>query len=293
MPEISLIDRSFNKDKSSDCNVSMQVNQDGITYCVCDNASGVHLVFKKYKFEHAHLTGDILEKTSVILNKDEILGLRFHSVKYLGYTRQSTLIPAEFFDKAHMRDYLIFNHGNEIENEVYSNYIPVQNIYNAFALPRDLVSLVTYHFKKVEFLSQTTPFLRYLTGMKDIYNDKIVYVGLNPDFFDIACMAESHLKLYNTFQYTSESDLLYYVIYAYRQLGFDPDKIPLILAGELSSKISYYEILKQYITELKYASITKNLLLAPALQELNVVKFLNLLNVKACASLVEYTKEEK
>jgi hypothetical protein len=293
MPEISLIDRSFSKDKSLDCNVSIQVNQDGLAYCVCDNTSGIHLVFKKFKFEHAHLTGDILEKTSIILNKDEILGLRFHSVKYLGYTRQSTLVPTEFFDKAHIRDYLIFNYGNEIEKEVYSNYIPVQDIYSVFALPRDLVSLITYHFKKVEFLSQTTPFLKYLTVMKDTFKDHIVYVGLNPDFFDIACMSDSHLRLYNTFQYTSENDLLYFILYVYRQLAFDPDKVPLLIAGEHSSKISYYEILKQYITQLKYADISKNVLLAPALQELNVVKFLNLLNIKACASLAEYTKEEK
>ncbi len=79
-----------------------------------------------------------------------------------------------------------------------------------------------------------------------------IYVGLNADFFDIAVTGNGKLLLYNTFQYVNETDLLYYVLYVCRQLSLTSQDIPLKLSGELSSRLVYFETLKQYFPAIDY-----------------------------------------
>jgi hypothetical protein len=240
-----------------------------------------------------HPGDDLTGKIAEVMDKDETLDLPFHFVRFLGYTQHTTLVPDAYFKRDKMSEYLAFNHAPEIDQELYSNHITTPDLYNIFALPRDLVAMITLHFKKVEFLNQTTPFLKHIGLEQDAFSKPEVHIGLNLGFFDLACTGDGKLKLYNTFQYLNDSDLLYYVLFIYKQLGLDPRKIPLYISGELSSKLSYYEILRQYIPETKYALVRGIPVLAPGLFQLNVVKFLNLLNIQTCALSAEHTGAEK
>jgi hypothetical protein len=293
MYAIDLIDRSFHKDSSGTYELSIQANQNGLVYCIFDKKTGQYVLFRKHSFEHVQFAQNLTGQITEVLEKDETLDLPFHFVKFLGYTQQSTLVPATFYNRDKMMDYLSFNHSGEIDQELYSNHITPPGLYNVFALPRDLVSMITMHFKKVEFLNQTTPFLKHIALDQDAFSKPAVHIGLNSGFLDLACVGDGKLKLYNTFQYVNESDLLYYVLYVYRQFGLDTQKIPLYISGELSSKLSYYESLKQYVPETKNAVIQGIPALAPGLHQLNTVKFLNLLNLQTCVLSAEHTGAEK
>jgi hypothetical protein len=70
-------------------------------------------------------------------------------------------------------------------------------------------------------------------------------------------------------------------------------QVPLFLSGELSSKLVYYEILKQYIPETRYDELVGVPSLAPGLKSLNTVRFLDLLNLQMCVSSAEHTEVGK
>jgi hypothetical protein len=293
MIEDNFTDRSFNKDSSKSYNLSIQVNRGGMTYAIFDHSSGQCIHVKKDRFDKVWLDKDIVEKTSEILESDELLSLEFHTVKVIGYTQLSTLVPAVFFDKNRQEDYLTFNTGSTVDHDVYYNHIlsPL-DAYNVFALPSDLTALFSVHFDKVGFLSQTAPFLNHIVFGPDSLDRDAVYVGLHPDFFDLAVAGKGQLRLYNTFQYASEHDLLYYIAYAYRQTGFEPGIVPLYLSGERSSRILYKETLKQLIVNLKENQVTDLPALAPGLKQLQTVRYINLLKSNTCGSSVEHSKAE-
>jgi hypothetical protein len=293
MHELNFVDRSFDQDATGIYSISLQVNQNGLAYCISDDPAHNYVVFRKHRFNHVFLISDLLQKIKEVFETDHTLNLIFTKVRFLGYTRQSTLVPDAFFDSHKMVDYLNFNHPDEIDHEVFSNMIIGAGIHNVFALPGELVTIVTQHFKKVEFTSQATPFLRHLFSLENALDKPGVYLGLNADFFDIACTGNSKLRIYNTFQYTNENDLLYYVIFVCNQMGFDPRTIPLYLSGEFSSKLNYYELLKHYIPETRYDVVTGVPALAPGLVQLGPARFLNLLNLQMCASSEEHTEEEE
>jgi hypothetical protein len=293
MQDINLIDRTFHKDASENYSLSIQANHNGLIYCIFDNKAGHYLLIRGHGFKNVHLAEDLNVQIAEVLEKDDILNLHFHQVVFLGYTQQSTLIPSSFYSRDKMADYLDFNLAGEVDHETFSSFIAPLDIYNVFALPRDLVSRISLHFKKVVFLNQTAPFLMHLASRKEAFSSPAMHVGLNSSFFDLAASGEKKLHLYNTFQYVSESDLLYYILYAYKQLGYETQTVPLFISGEQSSRMSYFEILKQYIPKTNFAAVQGIPLLAPGLHQLHIVRFLNLLNLQTCVLSAEHTGVEK
>ena len=49
--------------------------------------------------------------------------------------------------------------------------------------------------------------------------------------FEIIVIANKKLQLYNTFQFTSKEDFIYYVLFTAEQLKLNPEKFELLLLG--------------------------------------------------------------
>jgi hypothetical protein len=210
----------------------------------------------------------------------------------MGYTQQNTLVPSICFSPDHLIDYMDFNAGGASDGELFSNNIRVLDTYNVFALSRTLVSLITLHFKKVEFSSQASPFLWNVSTESGSLNKTAMYVGLNADFFDVAVSGSGKLLLYNTFQYVNETDLLYYVLYVCKQLSLKTNDLPHILSGEMSSRLVYSEMLRQYLPATLHDKAAGLPPLPGGLSPALAYKYLNLFNLQVCALLVESIKAE-
>ncbi len=59
----------------------------------------------------------------VVFKSDETIGLPFHRVRFMGYTRQTTLVPDEYFDSSEIGDYIRFNLAGEVDHELFNNLI--------------------------------------------------------------------------------------------------------------------------------------------------------------------------
>jgi hypothetical protein len=292
MPELNYIGRSFNKDHTGNYYLSIQADRNGLAYCIGNGRQKDFILFRKYRFEHVYLESDLVGQVISVLDRDEILHLPFLGVHFMGYTQQNTLVPAGFFNRELLADYMDFNAGNSSEGELFSNHIHVLDAFNIFSLSRALVSLITLHFKKVEFSSQASPFLWNVFNQSGSMNKTVLFVGINGDFFDVAVTGEGNLRLYNTFQYVNETDLLYYVLYVCKQLSLKTNELPLILSGEMSSRLAYSEMLKQYLPSTVHDSAAGLQPASSGLSPAIAYKFLNLFNLQACALSVESIKAE-
>ena len=278
MTEENLTDRSFNKDNPGLYCLSLQLNQTGLTYCIKNTDQKKCVVFRKHSFDNVLLTRVLIEKTTRVLREDDLLKLEFQRVNFIVYTRQSTLVPASLFTEDAASDYLSFTMAGEMDDVVLYNFIKAFNVYNTFALHRDVCSLFSEHFKKPEFMSQCTAFLKYVGEQTNPHLPGTVYLGINAEFIDIGVISKGRLLYYNTFQYANENDLLYYVTYVYRHHQLDPAIIPLIISGEKGGKITYQEVLKTYFPLARTDETAGARFIAPGLGMQKTSKYINLLN---------------
>ena len=250
MAEISLLDKSYSKDHSIQYHLSLQVDTDGLSYCILDTKRKHYIVFQKYVFGKSGDMIAFLNKVENCLEEDSILKSSFNSSSFIYLTQTSTLVPNVFVDELNLRDYFEFNHPLEELDEMHYNIIPEINASNVFALPTYLANLLYDKFKGLKFYHQATPFIKSV--LKDFRHSSSVHLNLNTGFFDIVIKQENKLRLYNTFLYQNETDLLYYVLFTINQLNLNPATIPLTICGEMSDRVSLQGSLSKYIPKLMY-----------------------------------------
>ena len=279
MPEINILEKSIDQQALENSILSIQANLDGFSFCIYDPEKKIFTGFRSFKTDNVGLADRLVDKIEEIQKKDNLLKVPFRETRFIYLSQKSTLIPAAYFDETKLKTYFEFNHTIDELDEIHFNYISPANAYNVFALPTYIASAA--RFPNARFYHQSTPFINsILTNFAA--NKEVVFVNLNHSFFDIAVAGPKGLALYNSFAYQQESDLLYFILYVYNQLGLSLQHTELVLSGANADNARYYNALKSYITFVKYNSPDKKLEFISEFDKLNKYSYLNLFNVVNC-----------
>jgi len=123
-----------------------------------------------------------------------------------------------------------------------------------FPVNRDLKMVVTDNCSEVEVGNHIIPvwqnlYKKYFTGTQNrnlfvYFNDSVMYV----------CYFEHHRFRYaNSFNVTKIEDIMYFVLYIWKQLGMNPEKDTLSLCGEIPEGLT--DQLKKYVKEVKECAL--------------------------------------
>ncbi len=250
MAELELIDHSFERSKSNQYHLSIQVDPDGICFSVLDPGNEKYVLLRKYRYSRIRSAEMQLERLEQIMKEDEFLRLSYSGVSVLYLTQKSTLIPHSFFDESKIRNYFEFNHVLEDLDEIHYNYIAEIDAYTIFAIPNYLANIIYNAHRNSKYYHQATPFIKsVISGLSEPSG---VHINLNSHFFDIVVKDQSMLSLYNTFHYQNDTDLLYFVLYVLKQLKVELSATFTTLSGEHCDKPVYYDALKEYLPNIVY-----------------------------------------
>ncbi len=290
---MNLTDKSFRNSNARECHLSLQVECDGLSYCIVDMMRNQLVALRKYSFPECDRTDELVSRVAGAFSDNETLDLPFRSTYVIYLTQHSTLVPDAYFDAAHAGRYLLHNHPALYDHAPHFNHIAPLKTWNLFSIPSSLESVITSQFSNAVLVHQATPFLTLMFQNRHAARQPLVAAGLNQGFFDVAVYHQDKLQLYNSFQYGNEKDLLYFVLFVTRSLKLEPESVSLRLSGELSTKLIYYETLKSRFGDTGYLKAPAGLSLAPALQSFTPHKYLNLISLHCCVSSEENTEEEK
>jgi hypothetical protein len=279
MPEINILEKSIDLQALENSILSIQVSLDGFSFCIYDPDKRVFIGFRNYKIDDVNQVDRLVDKMEEIFKKDDLLKIPFRETRFIYLSQKSTLIPSAYFDKTKLKTYFEFNHTINELDEIHYNYISSADAYNVFAMPTYVAS--TAKLPNIKFYHQSTPLINSILSNFS-GNKERVFINMNRSFFDIAVAGPKGLALYNSFAYQQESDLLYFILYVYNQLGLSPQHAELILSGENADNSRYYNALKSYITFVKYNSPDKNPEFISEFDKLNKYCYLNLFNVMNC-----------
>jgi hypothetical protein len=258
MHELSLIDNTFRKENTNHYQLSVQADLYGFSYSIFDPQQKKHIVFRKYFLQTNRSVESFLKQLEELLRTDDFLGLPYSSSVFLFLTQQSTLIPDAYFDQHMLKSYLEFNHEMDVLDEIHYNYLPSIDAYNVFAIHTYIASAVSNHFKGIRFYHQAMPLIEKVSELSGNLQKQIMAVNINHHFFDMTLSFSGRLKLYNTFQYKEQTDLLYFILYICNQFAMDPLQLDLFLSGELSDMMSYRDAIREYIPQVQTMKTIEN-----------------------------------
>ena len=224
--------------------LSIQVSLSGLSFCVFDTITNKILTFNSTTFKPNEVIEGQLWNTFInntVLSKpyDEIIVLHDNNI--------NTFVPKSLFDINSIASYLQYNVKvfetdffafDEINNyEINNVYVPFVNI-NNFLLDQ---------FESFDYKNKNSVLVQKVLDHSKNIEEKQVYVHFQESNFEIVVVKNQQLLLFNSFEYNTPEDFIYYILFTYEQLQLNPENVSLLLFGNVSKEDSFYKIAYKFI----------------------------------------------
>jgi hypothetical protein len=227
--------------------LTVQVASDGLNFCVTDTLNQRVVKVKEIIFNAFDKDTKTEELFANAFRENPELTSKYDEIIVLHYNNLSTFVPNALFDEEYLGSYLQYNTKvfesdffafDAIDNyEMKNVFIPYININNFF-----IDQFGTFHYKH----SNTVLVTKLLELSKNI-DDKIMFVSKNTTHFELVVLQNQKLLLFNSFEYKTPEDFIYYLLFTAEQLQMNPENFKLQLLGNIQESDEYFQIAYKYI----------------------------------------------
>ncbi len=251
-----IIQPKINIDELSSYILSIQVSLNGLSFCILNQDNITVTYYRADDFKKRLNPSELLNEVDGIFNSDKALQNSYKAVTVIYDNELSVLVPKSLFDEDHLADYLKFN-SRILQNDFLSYdtiaindsicvYVPYMNINNYLY---EMFGTFEYkHFSSVLIES-------ILSLEKNMASEKM-YVHVGSHHFEIMVIDNNDLKLFNTFEYNTKEDFIYYILFTAEQLQLNPEEFELILLGKVAQDDDLYNIVFTYV---RHVNVLKTL----------------------------------
>lgn len=142
------------------------------------------------------------------------------------FTPNSTLIPSNVFSVSQPKTLydtcFVSPDGN---NEIDFNRISELSLVNVYDIPFWVKSFFVIRFPRIVIQHETSHLLRGIFSKSTF--KPAVHVSLQEDSFQLVVVKHNQLLFYNTFSYTNEADIIYYISFTIQQLNWKENQTQL------------------------------------------------------------------
>lgn len=237
---MSITDKTYKK-------LAIQVSLNGLSFCSFDTLSGNGISLKNIPFNNFQKSAKIEDLFAEVFRENAELIDKYDEIQVIHSNNLSTFVPTALFDEEFIGSFLQFNtkvfetdfftYDELPTHEMVTVYIPYVNMNNFFI---DQFGSFTYKH------SSTILVDKLLTFSKNI-EDRKMFVHLTESHFEIVVVQNQKLHLYNSFEYKTPEDFIYYILFTAEQLQLNPEHFKLELLGKISEDDELFKIAFKYI----------------------------------------------
>lgn len=282
MHDISFIDKTFDQTQTHLYHLSVQISLDGFYYSILDIPKGKYIVLKGHHFflKRPRL---LLKHVSEVIESEEVFGHDFKSIEILYATRKFTLVPQSFYSRVSTDKYLWFNNVQEKGYVVGKNLFPKAECWCVYDIPQNLNEFLSEKFPKAVIRHNLFPLVEGVLKRNRSYSDRgQVHLNFFRDTFEMVVVNGSKLIYCNIFNYKTDRDILYHVLFTFDQLKLSPENTELILHGQMPPVPSVYHLFKKYVQSIAFARLDTTFLYSYTFSQLPEHYYSSLLSVYKC-----------
>jgi len=229
--------------------LSIQVSLNGLSFCIVDTLTNKVLQSETSVFETERTPHGLQKGLVALIDKNDIASKIFVEVIVIHRNKLFSLVPKPLFDTNELANYLKFNTRilandhlafDEIESyDMINVYVPFTNVNNYIY---DL-------FGEFTFKHSGTVMVESLLGTQNRNKDSICYVHIAHQQMEITVIQNKTLLLYNSFEFNTKEDFIYYLLFTFEQLKLDTESTPLKLFGDVEEGDRIYDICYEYVNK--------------------------------------------
>ncbi len=230
-------------DNSGKYKVSIRLQSDGLSFSGYIPSEGNTFFYREVVFDPAL---PYVSSLKDFFYAHEFLSWEYCKVYVMVDTPVYTLVPDVAFQPGALEQLLSFVHTAR-PGKAVSNHLPEEAAHVVFGMEPEVHEFCSRSFIQPEFLHSMTPLLSLWKQQSQISIPARMYVVLFPKRIDIVVFRQGQLLFANSFQTVKAEDIVYYILYVWRQTQLDQQHDQLFLFGEFSHRQSILQILHVYL----------------------------------------------
>lgn len=233
--------------------LSIQISLNGLSFCILDSVSNKITALQHFHFENVTNPLQLEKEVTAILDEHAtLLNQPFETVTVSHVNTLSTFVPKPLFSDKHLADYLKYN--NKIlpndymtfdviaNNDMVNVYIPYVNINNLF-----FERYGAFHYKHF-----ATILLENIFQLVPPTEEATVYVHVQKKHFEIVVIQQKKLLFYNSFEYSSSEDFIYFLLFTLEQLELNANTLQLYFLGVIDKSDVLYTVTYTYVRHVDF-----------------------------------------
>lgn len=270
-------DPSLNRDLIKECHTVISLSKTGFSIIVASAdrrkilLSG-HAYWNPVK-EHEELT----RRFEYCLDELPVIPDHSASVKCLVNFQKFSLVPEDFYQKGQGQKILSYTAKLTKGDRIFTDHWTSNEAILVHAIPEVMHAWINKRFGQAILQHEASSIDR----LQQPYNQSeffgLLYV--TPREADFYLSFQGKLRWYNKFDYQTEEDLLYFILYCLEQNRFLPTELELHVGGLSLKGDKLRVLLDRYIAEVKDASIPPSYQISPMISEKELRENINLLGV--------------
>ena len=230
--------------------LTIKLSSFGATLVLSNAVDNNVIQYYPYNFDKKIIPEDLSKKLSNLLRESEIDNLNISDVKLIICNKLSSLIPSSLFDEKLSLQYLKFNskllkndfaaHDIIEEIDAVNVYLPYVNV-NNYILDK---------YGSFNFYHYSTLLIKKLIKFNK-EKESCVYVNLQEESFQVLIFKKNKLLYYNNFNFSSNEDILYFLLFVIEQNKIDSNKSKIFLMGKININDEAYLLISKFISNLE------------------------------------------
>ena len=223
--------------------LSIRLCTNGLSFCVYAPGSERPFTYKVYDMNH---TISLAANLKQALMTEPMLQQQYQRVNVLVSTTAITTVPVAYFDADDIEDTYALNFPKASPQHVSYNVLRRSGVALIFGIERSVYQLLLDDFPRARFYAASSTLIEFFSekSLTGVYRKMYVYI--HEKEITLYAFEQGRILFVNSYPVTSVSDMQYYILNVWQQLGFDQIDDYLFIVGdndsrqELKDKIVYF-----------------------------------------------------
>ena len=236
----SVIDKTYKK-------LTILVSLNGLSFATYDTLTNKPLSLQKIEMGKVALTSKIEDLFTEAFQNYPELKAGYDDIVILHSNNLSTFVPTALFDAEYLGSYLQFN-TKVFETDFFAfDELPTYEMNNVYIPYVNMNNYFIDQFGTFDYKHANTILIQKLLEVSKNNDERKMFVYVSDNHFEIVIIQNQKLQLFNSFDYKTPEDFIYYILFTAEQLHLNPESFQLELLGKITKDDSLYEIVYKYI----------------------------------------------
>lgn len=279
MPFLELFDETLDINSTENYELSLQVSPDGLSYGLLDTIRNKFVMVRAYTpDENKYFNAD---RISELVGTDDFLTRKFKRVNCVMPSLKFTLVPAPLYDPGKKTEYFTFNHNPGEDTIILANKIADPDAYLVFSASKSMAEAITGFYPGLNINHHIKLLLEHTGISSKAVNGNYICLHIERDFFNLIVFKDNILRFCNSFTYRNISDILYFIMNAFRHLDIRQEET-IYFSGLTERYDDLSSNLALYVRNIRFAEPLGRFTFSYVFNDTELHQYINLFTLANC-----------